>query len=482
MECGGPALAASAGSLAERFATARPFAASSAAAARHVDAPTLASGPRGSSSLPRGALPGVGLGASPFARRSAGVLLGAELASQTRHASGGRGWFGLGGGATTPTDAPDTSTAATSSAVADVADVPDAASAASSSLGATLADPSALGEVAAIAGDSWWTTSALMYVIEYFHLTHGMEWWHAIVATTLIMRVVTIPLTVVQQRNAARLHLAKPEIEAINKLAKENSHDQAAMERYQAEIWKIWAKYDCNPAKMFAPLVVQAPVFISFFFAIRNMSAGVPSFKTGGDLWFHDLSVADPTYILPLLSSATFLVSVETNPPSGGQGNADNPGMRWGMRALAAAMVPLTASFPQGVFVYWVTTNVFSFAQAQALKIPALKSLAGIPEVGNTKVNAAAASTLGGKRAIEQKFGAAPATHAGNPKVRPGCSSRGARLARDPSSRVVFFFFLGATFVGGSDARSLSARSALSREIAAAAAAVDLGSRSPPRE
>ena len=88
------------------------------------------------------------------------------------------------------------------------------------------------------------------------------------------------------------------------------------------------------------------------------------------------------------------------------------------MRALAAAMVPLTASFPQGVFVYWVTTNVFSFAQAQALKIPALKSLAGIPEVGNTKVNAAAASTLGGKRAIEQKFGAAPATHAGNPKVR----------------------------------------------------------------
>ena len=278
-ECGGPALAASAGSLAESFATARPFAAS-AAAARHVDASNLASGPRGSSSLPRGALPGVGvgLGASPFARRSTGVLLGAEVSSQTRHASGGRGWFGLGGGAANPTDAPDASTATTSSAVADVADV---ASATSSSLGATLADPSALGEVAAIAGDSWWTTSALMYVIEYFHLTHGMEWWHAIVATTLIMRVLTIPLTVVQQRNAARLHLAKPEIEAINKLAKENSHDQAAMERYQAEIWKIWAKYDCNPAKMFAPLFVQAPVFISFFFAIRNMSAGVPSFKTG---------------------------------------------------------------------------------------------------------------------------------------------------------------------------------------------------------
>ena len=101
--------------------------------ARGVDASNLASGPRGSSSLPRGALPGVGvgLGASPFARRSTGVLLGAELASQTRHASGGRGWFGLGGGAANPTDTPDASTATTSSAVADVADVASATSSSS---------------------------------------------------------------------------------------------------------------------------------------------------------------------------------------------------------------------------------------------------------------------------------------------------------------------------------------------------------------
>ena len=237
-------------------------------------------------------------------------------------------------------------------------------------------------------------------------------------------------LDAVYQKNAARMHLAKPEIEAINKLAQTHSQDKEALERYQGEIWKIWQKYDCNPVKMFAPLLVQAPVFISFFIAIQRMSAGVPSFATGGDLWFADLSAADATYALPLLSSLTFLASVETSPPNGSDPNAA-PGMKWGMRALAAVMIPLTASFPQGVFVYRVTTNFFSLAQATALRAPVLKKLAGIPDVP-TVVAAAAQPTAGGARKIAEKFGDAPAMHASNPKVR---------VSEDRATSKVFFSF-----------------------------------------
>jgi hypothetical protein len=91
--------------------------------------------------------------------------------------------------------------------------------------------------------------------------------------------------------------------------------------------------------------------------------------------------------------------------------------MKWGMRALAAVMIPLTASFPQGVFVYWVTTNVFSLFQATALRAPALKKLAGIPDVPVVHA-AAAAPTAGSARKIAEKFGDAPVMHASNPKVR----------------------------------------------------------------
>jgi|TARA_B110000967_G_scaffold82185_1_gene84919 YidC/Oxa1 family membrane protein insertase len=368
----------------------------------------------------------IGFGATNGGRRKnvigahhRAIAIGAFAGSgQIRHASSG-GWFGRGSDKTSEqavasSSASDTLNLGSGSESA----LSDAAANALSSFDANALAATAHvgGEVAAIAGDSWYTTSALMYAIEYFHVAHSLEWWQAIVATTLVMRLVSVPLTVMQQKNAARMHLAKPEIEAINKLAQTHSGDKEALERYQGEIWKIWQKYDCNPVKMFAPLVVQAPVFISFFIAIQRMSVGVPSFTHGGgQAWFTDLSVADPTYVLPLISSLTFLASVETNPPSGADPNAQ-PGMKWGMRGLAAVMIPLTCSFPQGVFVYWVTTNLFSFGQAQLLRIPALKKLAGIPDVP-VVTTAAARPTAGGARKITEKFGQSPTLSAANPRV-----------------------------------------------------------------
>jgi membrane protein insertase Oxa1/YidC/SpoIIIJ len=98
-------------------------------------------------------------------------------------------------------------------------------------------------------------------------------------------------------------------------------------------------------------------------------------------------------------------------------------------------MIPLTASFPQGVFVYWVTTNFFSLAQATALRAPVLKKLAGIPDVPAV-VAAAAQPTAGGARKIAEKFGDAPVMHASNPKVR--VSEDGA--TSNVFSRRTFFF------------------------------------------
>lgn len=39
----------------------------------------------------------------------------------------------------------------------------------------------------------------------------------------------------------------------------------------------------------------------------------VPSFKDGGAFWFSDLTTADPLYMLPVLTSLTFLATVEVS-------------------------------------------------------------------------------------------------------------------------------------------------------------------------
>lgn len=54
------------------------------------------------------------------------------------------------------------------------------------------------------------------------------------------------------------------------------------------------------------------PVFLSFFIGLRKMAdLPVPSLQTGGLLWFPDLTVADPFYILPLAVTGTMFLTLE---------------------------------------------------------------------------------------------------------------------------------------------------------------------------
>lgn len=56
----------------------------------------------------------------------------------------------------------------------------------------------------------------------------------------------------------------------------------------------------------------QAPIFVSFFIALRKMAyLPVPSMQTGGMLWFPDLTAADPFYILPLAVTGTMFFILE---------------------------------------------------------------------------------------------------------------------------------------------------------------------------
>ena len=54
------------------------------------------------------------------------------------------------------------------------------------------------------------------------------------------------------------------------------------------------------------PVFVQAPVFISFFLSLKAMSAyPVDGMATEGLFWFQNLTLPDPYFALPVITSAT---------------------------------------------------------------------------------------------------------------------------------------------------------------------------------
>lgn len=154
----------------------------------------------------------------------------------------------------------------------------------------------------------------VQWTLEYMHVHANLPWWAAIVTATVLVRVALFPLAVRLQANSVRLNNIQPESEKLMSKAKE--YDQAGNKmlaaQQKAKLMALYQKHRCNPLKVVILPLMQVPVFISFFIAIRRMATlPVESMKTGGILWFKDLTVADPFYVLPIVACASFLVTME---------------------------------------------------------------------------------------------------------------------------------------------------------------------------
>ncbi|KAK9911798.1 hypothetical protein M0R45_035688 [Rubus argutus] len=75
----------------------------------------------------------------------------------------------------------------------------------------------AVSEVAIAVTDSYLPVEDLQYFIDYIHTSTNLNWWAAIVVTTLLIRSLTVPLLVNQLKETAKLTLMRPQLEEFRK-------------------------------------------------------------------------------------------------------------------------------------------------------------------------------------------------------------------------------------------------------------------------
>jgi YidC/Oxa1 family membrane protein insertase len=110
----------------------------------------------------------------------------------------------------------------------------------------------------------------------------GAGWGIAIVALTLLVRVLTVPLTASQVRSQRELREHLPELKRLQQRYK---HDHARLQRATADYYR---RHGINPLKAFAPLLVQIPIFISLYYVLRSdVSSGL--FGDAGFLFIPNL-------------------------------------------------------------------------------------------------------------------------------------------------------------------------------------------------
>lgn len=154
------------------------------------------------------------------------------------------------------------------------------------------------------------------HLLESIHSLSGLSWPGAIVAFTIGMRAVLFPAFIKQTKATITASNLKDQVAVyqtrIEALKAKNQIAEARQELQ--EMYTFLKKNNAHPVRTILLSLVPAPVFMSSFFALRNMSnQPISSFLDGGLAWFSNLTIPDPYYILPVLSTMTLLASFEVS-------------------------------------------------------------------------------------------------------------------------------------------------------------------------
>lgn len=150
--------------------------------------------------------------------------------------------------------------------------------------------------------------------MEWIHVHTGLPWWASIITCTVILRTALLPIAVKMQANTARMNNIRPETEKL--MAKIKHHNRFGQHNLTAmankKLLDLYREHNCSPLKLALTPFIQIPIFISFFIGLRRMAAApIESMKTGGALWFNDLTQLDPYYVLPFCSCGLLLATIE---------------------------------------------------------------------------------------------------------------------------------------------------------------------------
>ena len=188
----------------------------------------------------------------------------------------------------------------------------------------------------------------LFSLLSYLHGIFG-NWGWAIVAMTIIVRLVLFPLTFKGMVSMNKLKELAPK---IKELQKKYGDDKQKLNMHMMELYK---KHGANPMGGCLPILLQIPVFFAVYRVLQN---AIELKGAAWILWIHDLAVMDPYFILPVLMGITMFFHQKLTPTS-----FTDPMQEKIMKYLPLIFTFFFVSFPAGLTLYWFTNNLASIVQ-----------------------------------------------------------------------------------------------------------------------
>jgi len=186
------------------------------------------------------------------------------------------------------------------------------------------------------------------------------NWGWAIVITTLLLKIVFLPLTLAASRSAKRMAKLQPHMQAMREKFKDNPA------KLQAETLRIFKENKVNPVGGCIPILITIPFFVGFFAMLQSTS----ELRFASFLWAHDLSAPDtvahifglPLNIMPLLMGATMIFQMRLTPTP-----SVDPAQQTMFKVMPWIFTLFCYTFASGLALYSTINGLFTIGQQMVI-------------------------------------------------------------------------------------------------------------------
>ena len=235
-------------------------------------------------------------------------------------------------------------------------------------------------------------------VLVLFHSVIGGSWGWSIIALTVVIRALLLPLAFKQFHSMQKLQRVAPELKAIQAKYKDDK------QRQQQEVMKFYRENEINPFASFLPLVLQLPVFIGLFYTLRtslrndicpsvqhafqatyaaahhvslHAAAGQTTYCTnpayahfyhGGAGWLFIPDLTNTATGITLVVLILLYVGTQIASTLMMSTPTMDKNQRRLMLLLPLFFVLFIISFPAGLILYWITTNAWTMGQQYVIR------------------------------------------------------------------------------------------------------------------
>lgn len=189
----------------------------------------------------------------------------------------------------------------------------------------------------------------------------GLSYGLAIIAITIIIKLLFWPLTNASTKSMKRMAALQPQMKAIQEKYKDDP------QKMNMKVMEFMREHKVSPVAGCIPILIQIPVFIGFY----TMLNSAIELRGASFLWAFDLSQADylftipgiglPFHLMPLLWAASTWWQTSLTPASPGM----DPMQQKMMKFMPFMFFFILYNMASGLTLYWTVQNLLSVLQTK---------------------------------------------------------------------------------------------------------------------